>query len=49
MEAIAYEFQARFENRQPLLNVVETVQQHAISARDAAAVVFGQNGIEIRE
>lgn len=49
LETMAYEFQARFENRQPLLNVVETVQQRTISIRAAAAVVFRQNGIEMPE
>jgi hypothetical protein len=47
LEAVAYELQARLEHRHPILNVVETVERHAISTRDSAADVFKQNGIEM--
>jgi hypothetical protein len=47
LEAMAYELQARLQHGHQLRNVVETVERHATSTRDAAAVVFAQNGIEM--
>jgi hypothetical protein len=47
LEAMAYELQARLQHGHPLRNVVATVERHATSTRDAAAVVFAQNGIEM--
>jgi hypothetical protein len=47
LESIAFELQARFEHRQQLWKVYETVERHAISTRDAAADVFKQNGIDM--
>lgn len=47
LEAIAFELQARFEFGTCGLSIAEHVTRHALQARDAAALVFRANGLEM--
>jgi hypothetical protein len=47
LEAIAFEFQAQFEQGTRGLSIAEYVTRDALQARDAAALVFRTHGLEM--
>jgi hypothetical protein len=47
LEAIAYDYQARFEQGLQITGMCEAVTQHAVLTRARAAAVYAANGIDI--
>jgi len=47
LEAIAFEYQARFERRLAMSSVVKNVTRHAERSRDKAAAVYRASGISM--
>ena len=47
LEAIAFNLQAQFEEGTPARSIADYVTRHALQTRDAAALLFRANGIEM--